>query len=132
MNDKKWIVLGLIVFFAIVLFPVWYNRGKAAPAPEVWLSDKAKAAETCVKPLDDIRRNHMHLLDQWRDTVSREGKRVFVAWNGKEYYPGLTTTCLGCHEDKAQFCDRCHNYASVSPYCWDCHINPKEMNYGKQ
>jgi hypothetical protein len=39
----------------------------------------------------------------------------------------LSNTCLDCHSNKAEFCDRCHNYASVSPYCWDCHIdNPKE------
>ncbi|MGD8893899.1 MAG: menaquinol oxidoreductase, partial [Desulfobacterales bacterium] len=35
-------------------------------------------------------------------------------------------TCLDCHEEKAEFCDKCHNYASVSPYCWECHIDPKE------
>ena len=25
------------------------------------------------------------------------------------------------------FCDRCHNYLAVSPYCWDCHVDPKEF-----
>jgi hypothetical protein len=38
----------------------------------------------------------------------------------------LTGTCLtGCHTNKAEFCDRCHNYAAVSVYCWDCHVDPK-------
>ena len=36
-------------------------------------------------------------------------------------------SCLGCHEDKTKFCDKCHTYASVNPYCWDCHTNPKEI-----
>ena len=27
--------------------------------------------------------------------------------------------------DKADFCDKCHTYASVKPYCWDCHTEPK-------
>ncbi len=38
----------------------------------------------------------------------------------------LTGTCLtGCHTNKADFCDRCHNYAGVSVYCWECHVDPK-------
>ena len=36
----------------------------------------------------------------------------------------LTNTCLGCHSNKAQFCDQCHNYLEVTPYCWDCHVDP--------
>ena len=28
MKDKKFIILGLIVFLIIVLFPFWYMRGK--------------------------------------------------------------------------------------------------------
>ena len=34
MNDKKLIVTGLVIFLIIVLFPFWYNRGKAVPPPE--------------------------------------------------------------------------------------------------
>ena len=26
----------------------------------------------------------------------------------------LSNTCLDCHSNKAEFCDRCHNYASVT------------------
>jgi hypothetical protein len=48
MNDKKWIITGLVVFLIIVLFPFWYNRGKAVPPPEIKLTDKAKAAKECV------------------------------------------------------------------------------------
>jgi hypothetical protein len=46
---------------------------------------------------------------------------------GKEFEMSLQKTCMKCHTNKAEFCDKCHNYASVRPYCWDCHIeNPKE------
>jgi hypothetical protein len=38
----------------------------------------------------------------------------------------LTRTCLDCHSNKAEFCDRCHTYMAVDPYCWDCHVEPKE------
>ena len=36
-------------------------------------------------------------------------------------------TCLECHSNKAEFCDACHNYLAVSPFCWDCHVESKEV-----
>jgi hypothetical protein len=127
MNDKKYIILGLIIFVVIVTFPLWYNRGKAAPAPELILTEKAKAAKVCVRSTDYMKAEHMQLLDVWRDAVVRRGVRIYVSPDEKEYMMSLSNTCLDCHSNKAEFCDRCHNYASVRPYCWDCHIdNPKE------
>ena len=103
--------------------------GKAAPAPELELTAKAKAAKVCVMPTEYMKAEHMHLLDIWRDSVVREGKRIYVNSHGKEFNMSLSNTCLDCHSNKAEFCDRCHNYASVSPYCWSCHIeNPKETS----
>ncbi len=127
MNDKKLIVTGLLIFVVLVSFPFWFNRGKAAPAPEVKLTDKAKAAKACVMATDYMRAEHMQLLDLWRHSVVRNAQRTFVNPSGKEFNMSLSNTCLDCHSNKADFCDSCHNYASVKPYCWDCHIdNPKE------
>ncbi|UCG07717.1 MAG: sulfate reduction electron transfer complex DsrMKJOP subunit DsrJ [Desulfobacterales bacterium] len=129
MSEKKLIILGLIIFVVIVTFPLWYNRGKAAPAPERILTDKAKAAKVCVRSTDYMKAEHMQLLDLWRDSVVRQGTRIYVSPSGKEYNMSLSNRCLDCHSNKAEFCDRCHNYASVRPYCWDCHIdNPKETS----
>ncbi len=127
MNDKGKIVTGLIIFVAMASFPFWYNMGKAAPAPEVVLTDKAKAAKECVMPKDEIRTEHMQLLDVWRDTMVRDGQTVYVNAQGKQFTMSLSNTCLDCHSNYKEFCDRCHTYASVDPYCFDCHIdNPKE------
>ena len=127
MKDKKFIVTGVIIFIVIVTFPFWYNRGKAAPAPELQLTEKAKAAKVCVRSTDYMKAEHMQLLDLWRDSVVRRGDRIYVSPSGQEYNMSLSNTCLDCHSNKAEFCDRCHNYASVRPYCWNCHIdNPKE------
>jgi hypothetical protein len=129
MNDKKWIIIGLAVFIVIALFPFWWNRGKAAPAPEVKLTDKAKAAKECVMSKDYMKAEHMQILDLWRETVVRDAQRTFTNPKGKEFVMSLSNTCLDCHSNKAEFCDKCHNYASVRPYCWDCHIeNPKEKS----
>ena len=129
MNDKKFIITGVIIFLVIVTFPFWYNRGKAAPAPEPVLTAKAKAAKTCIRSTEYMRAGHMQLLDVWREAVVREGSRVYVNPDGKEFNMSLSNTCLDCHSNKVEFCDRCHDYASVRPYCWDCHIdNPKEKS----
>jgi len=126
MYDRGKVTAGLIIFVVMVTFPFWYNHGKAAPAPEIKLSEKAKAAKECVRPKEFMTGQHMQLLDTWRDTVVRGGQRIYVNESGKEFNMSLSNTCLDCHGQKTEFCDKCHNYASVSPYCWDCHIDPKE------
>ena len=126
MKDKNKIFAGLAIFIVVVTFPFWFNLGKAAPAPELELTAKAKAAKTCVMPTEFMKAEHMQLLDVWRHSVVRSGERMFVNADGKLYNMSLSNTCLDCHSNKEKFCDRCHNYASVRPYCWDCHIvNPK-------
>ncbi|MGB5987624.1 MAG: sulfate reduction electron transfer complex DsrMKJOP subunit DsrJ [Desulfobacterales bacterium] len=127
MNDQKWIKFGLVIFGLLVLFPIFYNMGKAAPAPELELTATAKAAGQCVRDTAYMQAEHMQLLDVWRHAVVRQAKREYVNPEGKTFNMSLSNTCLDCHSNKAEFCDRCHNYASVEPYCWDCHIdNPKE------
>lgn len=101
--------------------------GKAAPVPEPELTAKAKAAKECVRETRYMKAEHMQLLDEWRNSVVREGKRIYTNSSGKSFNMSLSNTCLDCHSNKAEFCDRCHTYASADPYCWDCHIdNPKE------
>ncbi len=127
MKDKGLIIAGLIIFFALLTSPFWYNLGKASVAPEPVLTQKAKDAKECVLPADYMKTEHMQLLDIWRENVVRTGKRLYVNSSGKSFEMSLSNTCLDCHSNKADFCDKCHTYASVDPYCWDCHIdNPKE------
>ena len=132
MNDKKLIIEGLVIFLIILIFPLWFhfgvNKGKAAPAPVPKVLDSAKEKNNgkCIRSTEYMKAEHMQLLDYWRHSVVRNAQRVYVI-DGKEFTMSLTNTCLDCHSNKAEFCDRCHDYASVRPYCWDCHIdNPKE------
>ncbi len=125
--DKEKVILGLGIFLLLTMLPFWWNYFKAAPAPELELTETAKKAKVCVEPTDWMKANHMQILDVWRDKVVRSANRVYVSTTGKEYTMSLSNTCLDCHSNKEKFCDRCHDYASVRPYCWDCHIdNPKE------
>ncbi|RMD51923.1 MAG: hypothetical protein D6828_06510 [Nitrospirae bacterium] len=130
MYDKGKIIVGLIVFIAIVLFPVYYNLAKSSVKPIEPSLDtpviNSMTKKQCVKPKEFMKKNHMQLLNQWRDEVVREGKRYYGEIDGVMYEKSLQRTCLHCHSNKKEFCDRCHTYADVKPYCWDCHISPKE------
>jgi len=128
MNDKGKIIAGIIIFFVVATFPFWFNMFvEKTPAPELVLTAKAQAAKVCVRDTAFMKANHMQLLNEWRNAVVRNAERIYVNAEGKEFNMSLSNTCLDCHSNKAEFCDRCHQYASIEPYCWDCHIdNPKE------
>lgn len=126
MIDKLKILAGLVIFAAVFTFPLWVNKGEVKATPEIVLAKEAKDAGACILPKAEMRNDHMELLDGWRNSVVRDGQRVYVNKEGKEFNMSLSNTCLSCHTNKAEFCDRCHGYASVNPYCWDCHVNPKE------
>ena len=125
--DGGKVFIGLIIFVILVTLPFWYNHGKAAPTPEPQLTEKAKAEKACIRPKDVMKSEHMQILNDWRNTVVRNTNRIYETGDGKRFDMSLSNTCLDCHSNKAEFCDRCHNYVAVAPYCWDCHIEkPKE------
>ena len=126
MYDGGKIIAGLIVGLGLFLFPVFYNAGKAAKPPDPVLTPKAKEAERCVADTSFMRKSHMRLLDQWRNEAVRDNERYYKASDGKVYFKSLQVTCMECHSNKSKFCDQCHNYMAVDPYCWNCHIAPKE------
>ena len=129
MYDQGRIITGIVIGLVILTFPFWFNLGQApARAPEAKIAEAAKAAGECIAPKDEIKTSHMQVLDDWRNTVVRDADRFYTAENGKQYEMSLQNTCMKCHTSKVEFCDQCHNYAAVSPFCWDCHVAPKEKN----
>ena len=125
MYDASKIIIGLIIFFCLITFPIWHNAisGKARYAPKLKIVTQEKE---CIEPTRYMRTDHMDLVIDWRESVVRRGTRTYVASNGKKYNMSLTGTCMNCHSNKADFCDQCHNYAGVTPECWDCHNLPAE------
>jgi hypothetical protein len=124
MRDRGLVIAGLLVFLALITLPLWLGAVKRSTSkpPELKLPENEKA---CVLPTEEMREKHMDLLITWRDEVVRQNKRTFTMADGRVFEKSLTKTCLHCHTSKADFCDKCHDYASVKPYCWDCHIDPK-------
>ena len=126
MYDGGKIISGLVIGVGLLLFPVFYNAGKAAKAPDPVLTEKAKEAKLCIEPKSTMISEHMKILDQWRSQVVRDGERYYRNTEGKVFYKSLQVTCMDCHSNKTKFCDQCHIYMGVDPFCWDCHIAPKE------
>ena len=126
MYDRGKIVTGIVIGLLLFLFPVFYNVGRAAKEPDPVLTDKAKQAKECVEPKAFMKTEHMKMLDEWRQEVVRDDLRTYKSSKGKMYTKSLQNTCMDCHSNKSKFCDQCHNYMAVAPYCWDCHIAPKE------
>jgi hypothetical protein len=80
--------------------------------------------ESCVEPVQVMRREHMDLLYAHRDETVRRGDR-----DPKHSLAG----CVDCHSQTdatgarvpvdapGQFCASCHAYASVAVDCFQCH-----------
>jgi len=130
------IFLGILVFLAIALFPFYNNFGKvnAKPEPKVDTPaiqeyEKANGKKECIESKEWMRGEHMQILNQWRDSVVRDYNRTYKSNshpNAAPFNMSLQSGCMKCHSNKKKFCDECHNYLSVKPYCWDCHIQPEE------
>lgn len=127
MHNGSLIIIGLVAFILIVTIPLTYNiltQSSAEGAPELVILPQA--GDQCVRDTDYMRTNHMDLLNDWRDEVVRQGDRFTEGPHGSQIEKSLSNTCLDCHSNKEQFCNECHNYMAVDPYCWDCHTIPDE------
>jgi predicted CXXCH cytochrome family protein len=98
------------------------------------LNKQVTTGESCVKDTSWMRRNHMELLKHDRDRTLRQGIRPV---------DGSIKECVNCHATKddhgqqlsinaeGEFCAGCHNFASVSIDCFDCHsTKPEESVVG--
>lgn len=125
MYNAKIIIAGMIIFVIIFASPFWlgwigpdYTKtGVVFPPGET----------SCIENTEFMRANHMRLLDEWRDKALRKEDREYVsALNGKRWLISLQNTCMKCHKNYSEFCEKCHIPNSVYPYCWTCHIIPGE------
>ena len=127
MYDSGKILVGIIIFIGLFTSPIWYDlaSGESSNKPNIILPTNEDMKE-CVASTEYMRASHMDLLNEWRDEVVREGNRIYTSPNGKEFEMSLTKTCTNCHYNKTEFCDQCHDYLGVTPYCWDCHVEPQK------
>lgn len=117
MMNNKGAIAVVIMLLGLLAAPLLYTAAgngvfTKAPAPRL---AKAVNATQCVEPAEWMRANHQMLLTHQRDAIVRDGDR-----NRKYRIEG----CSACHAKRADFCDRCHDYAGVKPECFDCHYLP--------
>ena len=74
MNEKILIFSGLVVFLLGATFPFWQSIDPD-DFPKVVMETKG---EQCVAPAEYMRKNHMLLLNNWRDSVVRDGERFHI------------------------------------------------------
>ena len=130
MNDRWKIIAGLAVFLVLFTTPIWLNlaTGRTPVGPDLeLLTRETPGKERCVMSAKDMTAEHMDLLNRWREEVVRTNHRTYQTADGRSFTKSLTNTCFDCHSNKDKFCDRCHSYMGVEPYCWSCHLEPKDF-----
>jgi len=85
---------------------------------EVFLEAPDPKWEACYRDAEYMRYHHMDLLKEVREEVVRFGIRGGITLAG----------CGDCHTDRDQFCDRCHEAASVRLDCYGCHYYPERAS----
>jgi hypothetical protein len=117
MYDAGKIIIGIVLFLVLITFPFWFTL--ALGNPDYRPDPELPAGQVqCVESKEYMVHWHMDLLNQWRDSVVRQGNRMYVSSEyGERHEMSLTRTCMRCHNSKEKFCDRCHDYTAVDPYC---------------
>lgn len=96
--------------------------GGRVPLPQI---PGAQKGESCVEPVDVMRRRHMDFLMHHRDATMHEGIRT------RQY---SLKECIECHVppepvsasaagQEGHFCQNCHQYAGVRFDCFECHAD---------
>ena len=94
---------------------------------------RVSAAQGCVEPTEDMRKNHMEYILHQRDETMHEGIRTSRH---------SLVECINCHVSDApdaprvssekHFCNSCHTYAAVNIDCFQCHADrPVGMSPGE-
>ena len=117
MRLLRQLILGLLLLPSLALAePPVLPRGKG---------------DACVEPTDVMRKQHMDFLLNQRDRTVHEGIRT------KQH---SLVECIGCHVQKndagefipvnapEQFCQACHDYASVKLDCFECHATKPDSD----
>lgn len=118
MLDGGRIIGGTAILLLAMAGPAWLGSARG-----VKLAALPKPADEggCIEPREEMRKHHPALLASWRERVVRFGDRVHEKSDGRSVRISLSQTCLGCHGQASEFCDKCHAQAAVTPSCWGCH-----------
>ncbi len=116
-------VAGLVMVFGMIGLS-HSSRPSGQPLQPVLDLPKAVRGESCVAPVEEMRRRHMEMLFHQRDET------MYFAVRDTEH---SLIGCISCHAQKdaagqfipinapGQFCEQCHSYTAVKIDCFQCH-----------
>ena len=115
------------VFAVIILLPIGFSIAGfvfsgGREVSEAFLEAPDPRWESCYRDATYMRFQHMDLLKEVRADVIRRGLKGGITLAG----------CGDCHLNRAQFCDRCHEAASVNLDCFGCHYYPESASEREQ
>jgi hypothetical protein len=108
-------VLVILILLPLGASIVGFAFGGGGEVPDVFLEKADPRWESCVKDPDWMRFRHMDFLKEVREDVVRKGIPSGVTLAG----------CGDCHLNRSEFCDKCHEAASVILDCFGCHFYPE-------
>ena len=118
MIDGGRIVGGIAILLVSAAVPIWVVSVHGATQTGVFAAGRGSR---CIEPRARMRREHPQLLATWRQLAVRTGVRQYQTQDGLRVRISLVGSCLGCHGNATEFCDRCHATVAVSLDCWGCH-----------
>ena len=115
----------VLIPILIILAPLLYSAfgfvfGQDARDSLPFVEVPTDKFESCVRDTEYMRYRHMELLREIRIKVVRDGIRDEM---------GLDV-CKGCHENRKEFCNKCHFAANVVLDCFSCHYYPETPESG--
>lgn len=101
------------------------HSGEPKAVPGSAKADQLKAqGKQCIRPKEEMRRNHMEIIKHQRDITVHQGVRSTT---------DSLAGCIACHvkynkngepipvNAPGQKCHGCHEYLAVAPTCFGCH-----------
>ncbi len=125
MYHKGYVILGIILFLALMATPYWVTAGKIK-YEEIRKELAPSKGVNCVRDKEWMASYHMELLNEWRELAIRDGVRHYHTESG--VFNVTLTECWRCH-DYEGFCYKCHDFMDVEVVCWECHYNPSMKEF---
>ena len=127
-------IAGLVMIFGMISLS-HSSRPDDQALPSILDLPPATRGESCVAPVEEMRRRHMEMLFHQRDET------MYFAVRDTEH---SLIGCISCHAQKdaegqfipinepGQFCYECHSYTAVKIDCFSCHATTPAQMAGDQ
>jgi hypothetical protein len=108
-----------VLLVLLILAPIGHSLvdrfvPKSSVAAQAFLQRPDAKYDRCVRDTAYMRHRHWELLRGVREEVVRYGIRGDISID----------KCRGCHTNRQQFCNKCHDAVSLTPDCFQCHYYP--------